>query len=153
MFYLLKDNRIIDTNNQTFKEEYMGASGITYYSIETPNETHIHYTLGGGEYEDNNYKFHSASIKKQSENVFDLIEIGDLVMVDRAKIYTSFYTESIIEISQVFWSESHHSLCVYPRGNGYYCPIIEFGVQKGILAIYKSNSNGDYIKVWEKEDE
>lgn len=153
MFYLLKNNRIIDTNNSTFKEEYTGASGITYYSIETPNETHIHYTFGGGEYEDNIYTFNCMQIKKQSENVFDLIEESDLILIDRAKIYPNFYTESIIEISQVFWSDSHHYLCVYPRGNSYYCPIIEFGVQKGILAIYKSNEKGDYIKVWERENE
>lgn len=153
MYYLLKNNRIIDTNDKTFKEKYTAVNGITHYSIETPNETHHHYSLGGGEYENNTYEFHSASIKKQSENVFDLIEVGDLVMVDRAKIYPNFYTEPIIEISQVFYSDSHHSLCVYPRGNGYYCPIIEFGVQKGILTIYKPNSNGDYIKVWEKKEE
>lgn len=131
MYYLLEDNptgiRILDDKNNEIEHRQI---------TDMKEEMKISFQS-------------SIKVIKFSENVFDLIEIGDLVMVDRAKIYPSFYTESIIEISQVFWSESHHSLCVYPRGNGYYCPIIEFGVQKGILAIYKSNSNGDYIKVWE----
>lgn len=139
MFYLLEDNRIIK-----YSEKF---SHIFCYE----NRKGLLYKV----FSDKNYGKNRkiGKIKKQSENVFDLIEENDLVMVDRTKIYSNFYPEPIIEISTVFWSDSHHSLCVYPRGNGYYCPIIDFGVQKGILAIYKPNSKGDYIKVWEKKDD
>ena len=133
MFYLLENNRIIDSEN--YKEPYILSKDVirnreVLFLTSFKDQVSV-----------------KGAIKKQSENVFDLI------LIDRAKIYPYFYTESIIEVSQIFWSDSHNSLCVYPRGNGYYCPIIEFGVQKGIIAIYKPNSNGDYIKVWEKKDE
>lgn len=139
MFYLLENNRIIDSEN--YKEPYILSKDVirnreVLFLTSFKDQVSV-----------------KGAIKKQSENVFDLIEVGDLILIDRAKIYPYFYTESIIEVSQIFWSDSHNSLCVYPRGNGYYCPIIEFGVQKGIIAIYKPNSNGDYIKVWEKKDE
>ena len=132
MLYLLEDNRIIDSE----KTKWFDLCTRFGFLLEIDGETIIQ---------------NIGKIKKQSENVFDLIEEGDLIMVDRTKIYSNFYPQPIIEISTVFWSDSHHSLCVYPRGNSYYCPIIDFGVQKGILAIYKPNSNGDYIKVWEKK--
>lgn len=135
MFYLLENNptgiRILDDKNNEIEHKQI---------TDMKDEMEISFLS-------------SIKIIKFSESVFDLIEAGDLVMVDKAKIYSNFYTEPIIETSQVFWSDSHHSLCVYPRRNGYYCPIISFGVQKGILAIYKPNSNGDYIKVWEKKDD
>lgn len=130
MFYLLKDNRIIDTNDQTFKAEYTSVNGITHYSIETPNETHIHYTFGGGKYINNIYTFNSTEIKKQSEDVFDFIDWNkDLVRIDTD--IASLMLECRIAKSDF--------------NDGYY----DF---EWITAIYKLNEKGDYIKVWEKKN-
>ena len=67
-----------------------------------------------------------GEIKKQSENVYDLIEQNDLIKI---KMIDTF---SILEVCSI---------------NG--------GVNgmKHIIAIYKPNKKGDYIKVWEKKDE
>lgn len=99
MFYLLENNRIIDSD-EYFKYAYAYKNGITYYNI---------------------------AIKKQSENVFDLIENGDLIKI---KMCDTF---NILEVCRI---------------NG--------GVNgmKHIIAIYKPDSKGNFIKVWEvKEDE
>lgn len=162
MFYLLNslyskvwNKRIVCDKEllDRYKErgnDYFGEPEIEIYQNPTKKlELHI---VGKKKYGGKYIYADEGIVELQSENVFDLIEEGDLVMVDRAKIYSNFYTEPIIEVSQIFWSDSHNSLCVYPRGNGYYCPIIESGVQKGILAIYKPNLEGDYIKVWEKKE-
>lgn len=151
MFYLLKDNRIIDTNNQTFKKEYTTANGITRYSIETPDETHIHYTFGGGEYEDNIYTFDSTQIKKTSENVFDLIEVGDLVLSD-PEGKEKYSVNGIVEITEIRKNDGYISFSTNADSFDFDCKL--YGVEwYCIYAIYKPNSNGDYIKVWEKKDE
>ena len=79
MYYLLDNNKIIDTNDTTFKHHYTLPNGVSYYSIETPNETHYHYTFGDYEWNDNVYEFYSYQVKKQSNNIYDLVEEGDVV--------------------------------------------------------------------------
>ena len=77
-------------------------------------------------------KHFCGKIKNQSENVYDLIDWGkDLVRID--------------------WSdwESFIIDCNFKKNNfndGYYS-------LDWITSIYKPNSKGDYIKVWEKKDE
>jgi hypothetical protein len=106
MFYLLEDNRIIDSQ-EYFKYAYAYKNGITYYNV---------------------------TIKKQSENVFDLIEVGDLVRYEDDFLGTTL-------LAEVYMNYGKLSL------------FDETDIKNlDILAIYKPNSNGNYIKVWEKKD-
>ena len=66
-----------------------------------------------------------GKIKKQSENVYDFIEKEDLIKI---KMVDTF---SILEVCRINGGASG---------------------MKHIFAIYKPDANGNYIKVWEKED-
>lgn len=112
MYYLLENNRIIDSEN--YKEPYILSKDVirnreVLFLTSFKDQVSVRGT-----------------IKKQSENVFDLVEKTDLI---KLKFGDSF---NILEVSHL---------------NG--------GVKgmRGILAIYKPNSHGDYIKVWEKKEE
>ena len=72
-------------------------------------------------------------IKKQSDNVFDLIEVGDLVKTGIGKIF---------DVRKPYIDEG---LAIVPFN-------IIFLNEINIIAIYKPNSRGDYIKVWEVKD-
>lgn len=79
MFYLLYNNRIIDSNTLFTKNIPLWEVKDNLLFAKSKNGKLI-----------KPYKYNA--IKNQSENVFELIEVGDLVMVDRAKIYPNFYT-------------------------------------------------------------
>lgn len=98
MFYLLEDNRIIDSKDYWEYAVGIDKDGKTCYRVK---------------------------IKKQSEKVFDLIEKTDLVKI---KFGDSF---NILEACHI--------------GGG-------VNGMRGIIAIYKPDSQGNYIKVWEKKD-
>lgn len=119
MFYLLKNNRIIDSNKLKNQVDFV---------IEEDNVLYVEYWLG---------KKFLGSIKKQSENVWDLIENGDLLKIKQPKD-----------------SEEKYSFGEYkePETTNY-ASYIKDAFPNKILAIYKPNSNGDYIKVWERENE
>lgn len=112
MFYLLEDNKII--NSKDYWEYAIGIDkdGKTCYRVE---------------------------IKKQSENVFDLIEIGDLVKYERYDD-DKFYTEEVFGIINT----------------GKFIEVettTAFVGEESFLAIYKLDEKGNYIKVWEKKGE
>lgn len=73
----------------------------------------------------NELPLQTVIIKKQSENVFDLIEQEDLIKIKMGDTF------SILEVCRI---------------NG--------GVSgmKHIYAIYKPDSKGNFIKVWEEKD-
>ena len=108
MFYLLENNRIIDSaipysKNFPFWEE---SDGFLYGKSVKNNIVR---------------PYKGNKIKKQSENVYDLIDWEqDLVRVDD-NIFCCKY----------FYSKE------------------EYLTNKWFNAIYKPNSKGDYIKVWE----
>lgn len=137
MYYLLNNNRVIDTNDKTFKSNYFERSGLTFYSIETPDEYHTHIGLCDI-YTNHTYEFSSRDIKKQSDNVFDLIEVGDLIKDDDC-VY------EVREITYNGYSDNRRSFVSQPAGFKHH--------KWEITSIYKPNSIGDYIKVWEKESE
>lgn len=125
MFYLLEDNRIIETTKEYeveyIKDPYFNSKNeyqfvyvkdLYYQGLQVLRNATTEETIG--------------FIKKQSENVFDLVEKTDLI---KLKFGDAF---NILEVNHI---------------NG--------GVKgmRGILAIYKPNSHGDYIKVWEKKDD
>lgn len=118
MLYLLEDNRIIDSEKTKYFDLYTRFG----FLLEIDGETIIK---------------NIGKIKKQSENVFDLIEVGDLLKHNQYRGEEKF--EKVLKLT--IW--------LGVRGfetNDFYL-IDDFN----IIAIYKPNSNGDYIKVWEKE--
>lgn len=120
MFYLLENHKIIDTNE-------LLNSGIQI-SIKKSQKFKVVYLIGWfGE------RFF-GKIEKQSENVIDLIEVGDLII--------GYYKEPLIVKENLYYDKEFlgsDDTCVI----GY----------EDITAIYKPNSKGDYIKVWEKKDD
>lgn len=112
MFYLLEDNRIIDS------EKYINS--ILNKGKNSEKNYEYLYEIRNGQ------SYYYGKIKKQSENVFDLIEKTDLLKV---KFGDSF---NILEVSHI--------------GGG-------VSGMRGIIAIYKSDTQGNYIKVWEKKDD
>ena len=111
MFYLLEDNRIIDSEKTKYFDLYTRFG----FLLEIDGETVIK-NLG--------------KIKKQSENVYELIESGDLVLTSYGSLRKIKENKNNIVITEFRTS-------------------IEY---KDIIIIYKPSSNGDYIKVWEKKD-
>ncbi len=77
----------------------------------------------------------SNKFKKQSENVFDLIEVGDLVKY--------VYYDNSVDISNVDESDLKRLTAI----NSLYD-----NIRKSVRTIYKPNEKGDYIKVWGVED-
>lgn len=79
----------------------------------------------------------TSHIKKKSESVFDLIEIGDLVSVIDKKGNTEIIQIARIEYDKNIKFPILHTL----KG---YVPDLD-----KIKAIYKLDENKDYIKAWE----
>ena len=71
----------------------------------------------------------SNNFKKQSENAFDLIEVGDLV---KRKHKNEI---DILDVNEIYLKNLQSNEYNY--------------LKKEIIAIYKPNEKGDYIKVWE----
>lgn len=116
MFYLLYDNRIIDSQ----KED------VYVYEFQ------IHKWL----HKNNEHKTCFGLLKNQSENVFDLIEEGDL-------LYIPFDCNGMIV----------HRFDMFKcyKYNAFHCSI-HIVHEKGIFAIYKPDDEGNYIKVWERKE-
>ena len=124
MFYLLEDNRIIDSSN-----------------LEKEKMKYIKFPTKDKPYNQGSYLLHEdiqyIKIKKQSENVCDLIEVGDLVAQKKIFGYKEIYN-----VSLVCGKDDKLIKC-------FYCTMFE----DKVVAIYKPNSKGDYIKVWGKKDD
>lgn len=130
MYYLLENNEIIDSNNikdfDLYHRNYKIKDGklvIVLGHMESQGKLEMVCI--------------EESVKKQSENVFDLIENGDLLKYkDRfdgivcldivkevdAKLKTIQLTTNLIKYHEV-------------------------------ISFYKPDANGNYIKVWEVKDE
>lgn len=107
-----------------------------YYLLEfsktAPKE--IHETLDFGLKDEEIQRKYKNIIIKQSENVYDLIEIGDLV-----RIVDLDEKERIIEINDSLPVKTH--LKIFEE---FYQEVVE---------IYKKDFKGNYILVWNKECE
>lgn len=114
-----------------------------YYCLTEENnililEHHPYYNKSKNYYFETEWDYNTEQwielkIKIFSEDIFDLIEIGDLVelnMVDGMPTTIHKYEQYDLEAMR--------DLQIVDR----YC-----------IAIYKPNKNGDYIKVWRKNDE
>ena len=131
MFYLLEDNRIIETEKE-YEVEYIKDS---YFNSQ--NEYKFVYV------KDFHYQgfqvLRNATteetigfIKNQSENVFDLVECyQDLIETEEGQ----FYKPLKLQIDSFVVK--------------YDCRVLF----NGIKTIYKPDDKGNYIKVWEREKE
>lgn len=136
MFYLLEDNRIIETEKE-YEVEYIKDP---YFNSQNEYKfvyvKDLHYqglqVLRNATTEEN-----IGFIKKQSENVFDLIEKGDLITEKRI-----WCNEEVYVIANVWSKEDKLIHCFHSTL-----------FDDDVYAIYKLNSHGDYIKVWEKKEE
>lgn len=117
MFYLIGSvNRIFDSEKD--KVEIIEEEGVKFLRDE--------------------YGYKLGEITKQSENVFDLVEVGDLIKVNNLiSEVLDFTKDDKDEIKLLFYSPCYINLIK----------------QQSIDIIYKPNANGDYIKVWEREEE
>jgi hypothetical protein len=120
MFYLLENNRII--------EDTKGK-----YCVRTQPTTNGKNVLCSN----GKNKYRVSVIKNQSENVFDLIEMGDL-------LYMPFDCNgTVVHRFDMFKCYKY---------NAFHCSI-HIVHERGIFAIYKPDDKGNYIKVWEREEE
>lgn len=124
MFYLLENNRIIDSNMLFTKNIPLWEVKDNLLFAKSKNGKLI-----------KPYKYNA--IKNQSENVFDLIEEGDL-------LYMPFDCNGMVV----------HRFDMFKcyKYNAFHCSI-HIVHEKGIFAIYKPDDKGNYIKVWEREEE
>lgn len=116
MFLLLKDNRIIDTVKQNCKPDGIHNGKETYtYDV-------IHW-------------FYKEDIIKESENLYDLIQVGDLIR----------YYDMTLEVLHLSVKDN---IVVMETSNGVHLPSVERFLEL-TTAIYKLDSEtGNYIKVW-----
>ncbi len=141
MYYLLTDNRIIDSNNKEDIEllrrnrRIIENEKIVYYSGNFLKNKQCmncsHWNCIKCQYA----KKCDEEVKKQSENVFDLIEMGDCYLYQNKNM---FRPDMVLINDKVMFSIFGSRAIKTPEY---------------ILAIYKPNEKGDYIKVWEKKDE
>lgn len=130
MYYLLENNEIIDSNNIKDFDLYLrnykikdGKLVIVLGYMESQGKLEMAYI--------------EESVKKQSENVFDLIENGDLLKYkDRfdGRVYVEIVKEVNVELKII---RSTTNLIKYHE----------------VISFYKPDSNGNYIKVWEEKDD
>ena len=125
MFYLLEDNRIVD--RLSIREDLDLPFEVDFYV----QKDEIVLTI------DHNYFYHIRIIKK-AENVYGLIEVGDLVKYERyddriyiEEVFGIIRTGKFIEVETT----------------------TAFAGEENFLAIYKQDANGNYIKVWEKKED
>lgn len=119
MFYLLEDNRIIDS------EKYINS--ILNKGKNSEKNYEYLYEIRNGQ------SYYYGKIKKQSEDVFDLIEKGDLITEKRI-----WCNEEVYVIANVWSKEDKLIHCFHSTL-----------FDDDVLAIYKPDANGNYIKVWE----
>lgn len=126
MYYLLDNNLIINKNDERIKcFTYSMDKTETYIYLKCDSKT-PNAIWDCTEY----YYATRHLILKQSENVFDLIEKGDLIKLDYSNnpYFQDHFTIRFVDDTTF---------------KGIHCN------EDVIIAIYKPNSKGDYIKVWE----
>jgi hypothetical protein len=150
MFYLLNslyskvwNKRIVCDKEllDIYKErgnDYFGEPEIEIYQNPTEKlELHIvGKKKNGGKYI---YAIEGI-VELQSENVFDLVEEGDLVKLDKT-------------LNQVITILKEGKKTIFEIGDNKWFSFKEINnyLNNNRIAIYKPNPKGDYIKVWEKK--
>ena len=137
MFYLLKNNRIIDTSeiSKNVDEIYVEKDDKGQKNL------YISYYLG---------LKNLGVIKKKSKSVFNLIEVGDLIignMFDRKEDFV--YMCKKIEKDKIIYNDGDYEDYFNYNPKEWFL----WKEERFIRKIYKPNEKGDYIKVWEKKNE
>lgn len=130
MYYLLDNNLIFNKNDKRIKD-------LTYSIDKTQTFVYLECDSKTPEAIFNCAEYYYATrhlVVKQSKNVFDLIEVGDLVK-HLYDLETNTYT-----ITQIMLIENG----LLKIDNIFYID------RNDVITIYKPNSKGDYIKVWER---
>ena len=129
MYYLLENNQIIDSKNLPYEWKF--------YTVLLSEKDKIIILHCRDPRERKKYK-----IKKQSENVCDLIEVGDLVNLDKT-------------LNQVIAILKEDKRTIFEIGDNKWFSFKELNnyLNNNLLAIYKPDANGNYIKVWEEKDD
>ena len=123
MFYLLENNRIIDSNTLFTKNIPLWEVKDNLLFAKSKNGKLI-----------KPYKYNA--IKNQSENVFELIEIGDLIKDD----------DRVYEVRKISDGKDYDG-----RKSAISQPCMFKHWEWEIEAIFKPDDKGNYIKVWERE--
>ena len=133
MYYLLENNMIL-SDKQCKK----------YINYEDRENDYVTYEGKNGDmiieiYLENGCKeIRTISrVVKKSENVFDLIDAGDLIAFE----YMDTKHIDIEKVSSIY-QRKDGDIDISTRGYVH--------SNEKIQAIYKANSKGDYIKVWER---
>ena len=142
MYYLLDNNKIYDSNNKRDVSSLEFDFQITiennqlykYYESRNWNCDVICSQPGFRCIGCEDAKKKKFIPKKQSENIYDLIEVGDLVKRDGIILEVTEIQTFDDETEKEFIFDSFLNSCC----------------ESDIQAIYKPNKKGDYIKVWEK---
>lgn len=124
MYYLLEDNRIV--NSLSIREDLDLLVGIDFY-VE---KDEIVLTIG-------HIYIERISIIKKAENVYDLIENGDLLKYkDRFDgiVCLDIVKEVDVKLKTI---QLTTNLIKYHE----------------VISFYKPDANGNYIKAWEKKDD
>lgn len=130
MYFLLKEDICGDLkiiNSKDYK--------IEKYINDYDNQEMLLVYEEDGRYRDIE-DFNQYYIIKQSENVYDLIEVGDLIEDDYC-IY------QVSDITYKGYSDNRRSFVSQPADFKHH--------EWNITAIYKQDSKENYIKVWRKE--
>ncbi len=125
MFYLLENNRIIDSNNPPIHWKYLKVI------IDEDNKNICVFCKDTSEAE-----FYTIVDKK--ENIFDLTKCGDLIKFQQTLTFNNIVLEQFVLLNE---NNIEHLL------NTWQCSYSD------ILAIYKPDEKGNYIKVWERKEE
>lgn len=129
MFYLLKSNQIIDSKDEKIFKQY-----------ENLKEQLSKFNNTGS----------FINIKKQSENLLELIEAGDLIKIDsdltREQLTLGSGVYEVLSAKRLpsgEWKIKTNADGSDINGDWY-----EF-FPETLIAIYKLNARSNYIKVWE----
>lgn len=130
-YVLLRDNKIIDT---------------TKYEIE-PERSFGYYSYF---YKKDNYELDfmakDADIVKESDNLIDLIEVGDLVVEKEREFKAPFAVESIVD-DAIYLNKTSDYIVERERVACY-----SEGIKiENVLKIYKPNQNRGYDLAWERD--
>ncbi len=147
-YVLTKDNRIINKNDKRIKKiAYSIDKTETYIYLECDSKT--------PEAIFDCEKFYYATehlVVKQSDNVFDLIEVGDLV---EEGDFNEIYKVKIFDNgndyfrNEIFDKYNGDLYVKYEACDDEYYSYVETLRSINIVKIFKPNEKGDYIKVWE----
>ena len=130
MYYLLDNGRVLTNKDiENWKDCKIINNKLVY---DDPFNTHCKTEIKD-----------VAIIVEQSENVFDLVKVGDLLKVDTHPV-------SVMEVRGI---KKDYYCSHSKRHIDYDFCFLSGGITFTdlILAIYKKDKMGNYIKVWEKE--